>query len=64
MTEAIGGEEQIVGLISRAVVYDMDEDDLILYAGSEAVAHLRDRIDLEYGGLSCGKRTLRLFGAP
>ena len=52
MTEAIGGEEQVIGLLLPVSSVYMNENDLVLYAGSKGETQLCGRIDLEYAGLA------------
>ena len=64
MTEAIGGEEQIVGLIRPVVALGTGKDDLVLYAGGEGETQLRGRINLKDAALAGSSSTDRLLGAP
>ena len=61
MTEAIGGEKQIVGLFFPVLSFGANKDDLVLYAGSKAITLFTTyRIDLKNGALTRGSGADRL----
>ena len=63
MTETIGSEEQIVGLVAPGAVVDLYKDYLVLYTGIKGIFYFCGikREDTVIAGYSC---TLELLRSP